>query len=85
MDLKLPPIDYDQEVMPKLVPIADSEKERPILLLPSIAKTRWSQVINFLNKATFESLKDIVEFYSKLTGLSYDELARFNNWLAKNN
>jgi len=84
MDLKLDFIPK-REVFLKPIANTDSKKERPILFLPSLNKARWREITDMLEKAKFESVGDVVEFYSKLSGLSSeDQLNRFTDWLTKN-
>jgi len=64
---------------------AGSGKKTPLLLLPSSDEAHWSKITDMLEKAKFESVSDVVEFYSKLSGLSLrNQLKNFTNWLTKN-
>lgn len=56
-----------------------------ILFLPSSNKAQWSKVTNMLKKSKFQSVEDVIEFYSELSGLSANsQLKGFAGWLAKN-
>jgi len=63
---------------------ADSGKKTSLLFLPSSNKANWSKITAMLEKAKFESVGDVVEFYSNLSGLSSSKMSKFTEWLTEN-